>query len=132
MDAGVDEASFSAAHSSASDQSGDFTAAASDLDPFGAAAEVSERDPSAQVSTFAAAPAHPFGAPAELPVEPGPVADDAALAGPEDPFAGQGPSSRTDATALADGELNGSAEARPEAEARPRTGRWWPTFRGRS
>ena len=155
LDAGMGEASFSAAQSSDFDQSGDFTAAAPDLDPFGAVAEVSERDPSAQVSTFAAAPAHPFGgadepivaevpseppaasddpfgAPAGLAVEPGPVAGDAAAAGPEDPFAGEGPSSRTDTTTLADGELNGSSEARSEAEAKPQTGRWWPTFRGRS
>lgn len=156
LDAGTGETSFSAANSSDFDQSGDLTAAAPDLDPFGAAAEVKERDPSAQVSTFAAAPAHPFGgadepivaevpsepsaasddpfgAPHALPVEPGPVADDAAAAAaPEDPFADQGPSSRTDATALADGELNGSSRVRSEGEAGPRTGRWWPTFRGRS
>ena len=154
LDADMSDASVSAANSPDFEQSADFGAASPDLDPFGAAADVSERDPSAQVSTFATAPAHPFGgadepivtdvpsepspaaddpfgAPAQLRVDPGPVADDAA-AEPEDPFAGQEPSSRTDPTALADSELNGSSEVRPEAEATPRAGRWWTTFRGRS
>ncbi len=156
LDADMSEASVSAANSSDFEQSGDVGSASPDLDPFGAAAGVSERDLSAQVSTFATTPAHPFGgadepmvadvpsepspasddpfgAPAPFRVDPGRVADDAAAAaGPEDPFAGHGPSSRTDSTARADGELNGSSEVRSEAEARPRTGRWWTTFRGRS
>ena len=150
----MSDASVSAANSPDFEQSADFGAASPDPDPFGAAADVSERDPSAQVSTFATAPAHPFGgadepivaegasepspasddpfgAPAQLRVDPGPVADDAA-AGTEDPFAGQEPSSRTDPTARAESELNGSSEVRSEAEAGPRAGRWWTTFRGRS
>ena len=154
LDADMSDASVSAANSPDFEQSADFGAASPDPDPFGAAADVSERDPSAQVSTFATAPAHPFGgadepivaegasepspasddpfgAPAQLRVDPGPVADDAA-AGTEDPFAGQEPSSRTDPTARAESELNGSSEVRSEAEAGPRAGRWWTTFRGRS
>ena len=60
LDADMSDASVSAASSPDFEQSADFGAASPDLDPFGAAADVSERDPSAQVSTFATAPAHPF------------------------------------------------------------------------
>lgn len=56
----ADNALADSADSSGSEQSAHLSAAAQDLDPFGAAIEGSGPDAVAQVSTFATAPNHPF------------------------------------------------------------------------